>query len=199
MIFSEIDVLFLHPDWLSRFAKPEGKQAASNDQRCDGWGEFMGKRMGSADFDVTCPFCKIVEGAEPGWIVFEDDISIAFLDRRPLFPGHSLLIPRAHVEAFDDLPPELLGPLFSNAQLLSRAVEKGLGAEGSFIAVNNRVSQSVAHLHIHVVPRNKKDGLKGFFWPRHPYQNPDEAVHVRKKLIAAIKQFQDDESTAVNE
>lgn len=152
----------------------------------------MNERATCADLDPTCPFCKIVQGIELGWIVYEDDVSVAFLDRRPLFAGHTLLVPRTHVRTFDDIPAELLGPLFSNAQLLSRAVEAALAAEGSFIAVNNRVSQSVPHLHIHVVPRNRKDGLKGFFWPRHPYKTSDEAVHVQEKLIAAVKQLQMD-------
>lgn len=118
--------------------------------------------------------------------VFEDEISLAFLDHRPLFPGHMLLVPKAHYETLPDLPPELVGPLFQNAQLLARAVVEGLEAEGSFVAINNRVSQSVPHLHIHVVPRRPKDGLKGFFWPRGKYRDEAEMDAVRERLRAAV-------------
>jgi len=102
---------------------------------------------------------------------------MAFLDHRPLFPGHILLVPRQHFETLPDVPGELLTPLFSAAQLLCRALEDALGAEGTFVAINNRISQSVPHLHVHAVPRKKKDGLKGFFWPRVKYRNGEmEAV-----------------------
>ncbi len=103
--------------------------------------------------------------------MFEDPVCLAFLDRRPLFPGHSLLLPKQHYETLADLPRDLLGPIFSGAQLLTRAMELGLEAEGSFVAINNRISQSVPHLHIHIVPRRRKDGLKGFFWPRQAYKD----------------------------
>jgi histidine triad (HIT) family protein len=132
----------------------------------------------------NCLFCRIVSGEVPATVVYEDDNSVAFLDHRPLFHGHSLLVPRVHVETLADLPVSQVGPFFETAQLLSRAVEKGLDAEGTFVAMNNRVSQSVPHLHIHVVPRRKKDGLKGFFWPRTKYKSEAEMVAV-KKLIAA--------------
>src|SRR5687768_1348397 len=94
---------------------------------------------------------------------------MAFLDHRPLFEGHCLLIPRTHCETFADLAVELVGPLFEKARLLSMAIEQGLGADGTFLAMNNRVSQSVPHFHIHIVPRRRKDGLRGFFWPRQKY------------------------------
>jgi len=123
---------------------------------------------------VDCAFCKIVLGEVQDARVFEDDVSLAFLDHRPVFPGHSLLIPKAHIETLDDLPAALVGPLFSNVQLLARAMEVGLGAEGSLVAINNRVSQSVPHLHVHIIPRRRKDGLRGFLWPRQKY--PDEAT-----------------------
>ncbi len=126
------------------------------------------------DATANCAFCKLVRGETQDARVFEDDASLAFLDHRPLFPGHCLLIPKAHIETLDDLPAALVGPLFSNVQLLARAMELGLGAEGSLVAINNRVSQSVPHLHIHVVPRRRKDGLRGFLWPRQKY--PDEAT-----------------------
>lgn len=135
---------------------------------------------------VPCLFCDIAAGNIPSQIVLEDDASIAFLDNRPLFPGHCLLIPKQHVEVLGDLPIEQVGPLFQNAQLLARAVETGLSADGSFVAINNRISQSVPHLHVHVVPRRKKDGLKGFFWPRNPYASDQHSSEVQEKLKAAI-------------
>jgi histidine triad (HIT) family protein len=119
-------------------------------------------------------------------VVFEDEHSMAFLDRRPLFPGHCLLIPKTHYETLVDLPPEGVGYLFANARLLCAAVRDALGAEGSFMAVNNQVSQSVPHLHVHVVPRRKKDGLKGFFWPRSSYKNETELESVRASLEQAM-------------
>ena len=131
---------------------------------------------------MNCIFCEIVKGSVPASTVWEDEHSLAFLDNRPLFAGHCLLIPKRHVETLADLPPELVGPLFSNARMLSRAVEEALGAEGSFVGINNRVSQSVPHLHVHVVPRRKKDGLKGFFWPRNPYKHEEEMEDVRRRL-----------------
>jgi histidine triad (HIT) family protein len=121
--------------------------------------------------------------------VFEDDVSVAFLDRRPLFPGHSLLIPRDHHETLADLPRGLVEPLFANLQLLARAVELGMGAEGSFLAINNRVSQSVPHLHVHVVPRRRKDGLRGFFWPRRKYRDDVELDEAQAAVRRAVKQL----------
>ena len=114
---------------------------------------------------ANCTFCNIVRGEVSSDRVFEDEFSLAFLDHRPVFPGHCLLVPRQHIPTLNDLPTELMGPLFANTQLLALAMEQGLLAEGTFIAINNRVSQSVPHLHIHVVPRRKKDGLKGFLAP----------------------------------
>lgn len=116
---------------------------------------------------------------------------MAFLDHRPLFPGHCLLVPRNHYETLGDLPPELVGPFFRNAQLLTRAVEVALEAEGSFVALNNRVSQSVPHLHVHTVPRRRKDGLKGFFWPRNKYEGETQVVEVQKSIQAAITGLQE--------
>jgi histidine triad (HIT) family protein len=135
---------------------------------------------------MACVFCQIASGEHDAHLVLEDDKTLAFLDTRPLFPGHCLLIPRTHFETLSDLPAELMPQLFSNAQVLSRAVEQGLGAEGSFVAINNRVSQSVPHLHVHVVPRRKKDGLKGFFWPRNPYKDDEEMRRVQQALRSAI-------------
>jgi histidine triad (HIT) family protein len=140
-----------------------------------------------------CAFCRIIRGEEKASIVFEDSLSLAFLDHRPLFPGHCLLVPRAHYETLADLPASLVGPLFQNAQLLERAIEEGLAADGTFVAINNRVSQSVPHMHIHLVPRHRKDGLKGFFWPR--LREPDEAAQrqvldtLREAIVRLSSQF----------
>lgn len=137
---------------------------------------------------TTCVFCQIASKAVPAAIVFEDEQSLAFLDHRPLFPGHCLLIPRQHVDTLIDMPPPLLAHLSANARLLAIAIEKALGAQGSFIAINNRVSQSVPHLHIHVVPRTKGDGLKGFFWPRHKYNSPEHMEELRSVLAKAMSE-----------
>lgn len=134
----------------------------------------------------ACAFCRIIRGEEPASIVFEDGLSLAFLDHRPLFPGHCLLVPKEHFETLADLPASLVGPLFQNAQLLERAIEGGLAADGTFVAINNRVSQSVPHMHIHLVPRHYKDGLKGFFWPRQRYQDEAALRQVQETLRAAI-------------
>ena len=135
---------------------------------------------------MACAFCQIANNEVATSVVFEDEVSLAFLDHRPVFPGHCLLIPRAHYETLGDLPGALVGPLFQNAQLLARAVETALEAHGTFVAMNNRVSQSVPHLHVHIVPRRRKDGLKGFFWPRKPYQGEDEITLVRDAIRKAI-------------
>lgn len=139
---------------------------------------------------MPCLFCGIVNGEVSATVVFQDDISLAFLDHRPLFPGHCLLIPKNHFETLADLPPELVGPFFKNVQLLARAVELALEAEGSFVAMNNRISQSVPHFHVHIVPRRKKDGLKGFFWPRNKYENDAELLSVQKSITFAIAAIQ---------
>jgi histidine triad (HIT) family protein len=142
-----------------------------------------------ANGDPNCRFCQIVAGDESAHVVLEDEVSIGFLDNRPLFHGHTLLVPRDHHETLADLPAELLGPLFANAQRLSVAVPGAMEKPGSFVALNNIVSQSVAHLHVHVVPRVRKDGLRGFFWPRTKYdseaQMRDVAARVRKALERA--------------
>jgi len=134
----------------------------------------------------NCLFCRIVSGEVPAVVVFEDDKTLAFLDHRPLFPGHTLLVPREHYETLGDLPVEQVEPLFTNAQLLSRVIEAAMDAEGTFVAMNNRVSQSVPHLHVHVVPRRRKDGLKGFFWPRTKYKSEEEMAVVQQKISAKI-------------
>jgi len=134
----------------------------------------------------ACAFCKIVAGDAPAFVVLEDDCCTAFLDTKPLFPGHTLLVPRAHHETLVDLPASMVGPLFETVQRIAAAVEGALGAAGSFVAMNNRVSQSVPHLHVHVVPRNPKDGLRGFFWPRRAYEGEAHAAEVAATLRAAL-------------
>ena len=135
---------------------------------------------------APCVFCAIARGELAAHVVLADDFAIAFLDHRPVFKGHCLLAPRAHHETLADLPEASIGPLFTRAKRLARAVEEGLVADGSFVAINNRVSQSVPHLHVHVVPRRRKDGLRGFFWPRHKYQDEAHAAETAGMLRDAI-------------
>ncbi len=134
-----------------------------------------------------CVFCAIVAGETPAHVVYSDDATLAFLDLRPVFPGHVLLVPRDHHETLTDLPPALVTPLFDAAQRLARAVETGMDAHGTFVAMNNRVSQSVPHLHVHVVPRRRKDGLRGFFWPRQRYAGDDDMEETAARIRAAIE------------
>lgn len=136
---------------------------------------------------AQCTFCRIAAGELGAHVIFEDADFLAFLDHRPLFAGHCLLVPRQHRETVLDLPPELGSALFAHVQRLSRAVELGMKADGFFLAVNNRVSQSVPHVHVHVVPRRKKDGLKGFFWPRYKYQGEEEMIRTREAIVAALE------------
>jgi histidine triad (HIT) family protein len=140
--------------------------------------------------EENCLFCRIVSGEVPAVVVYEDENTLAFLDHRPLFPGHTLLVPRKHFETLGDLPATQVAPLFKSAQLLSRALESAMEAEGSFVAMNNRVSQSVPHLHVHIVPRRRKDGLKGFFWPRTKYKSAEEMQLVQEKIAAALDKLQ---------
>ncbi|MDQ3573272.1 MAG: HIT domain-containing protein [Actinomycetota bacterium] len=136
---------------------------------------------------VDCLFCRVVAEEEAAHLVLEDDDCLAFLDVRPLFHGHTLLVPRSHHEALWDLPRELLTPMFENAQRLSIAVRDAMGAQGSFVAINNVVSQSVPHLHIHVVPRVRKDGLRGFFWPRTTYESDEQAAAIAARIRAELQ------------
>ena len=136
--------------------------------------------------DPDCLFCAIVAGDQPAEVVFDDGISLAFLDVRPVFHGHSLLVPRDHYETLADLPDELIEPYFRNVRMLSVAIPRAMGAEGSFVAINNVVSQSVPHLHTHVVPRVRKDGLRGFFWPRTKYEHDEHAAETAAKVREAV-------------
>jgi histidine triad (HIT) family protein len=136
--------------------------------------------------EPDCIFCQIVSGERPGHVVLESLHAIAFLDARPVFPGHSLLVPRDHHETLADLPADLVGELFADAQRLAVAVEEGMDAQGTFVAMNNKISQSVPHLHVHVVPRRRKDGLRGFFWPRQRYNNDEEVGAVAARIRAAL-------------
>jgi histidine triad (HIT) family protein len=138
---------------------------------------------------ADCAFCAIARGEAEAEIVLEDEASVAFLDHRPLFPGHSLLVPRAHHATLADLPAGLVGPYFASAQLLSRAIPEAMGAQGSFVAINNVVSQSVPHLHAHVVPRVRKDGLRGFFWPRHKYESSEHLAETGAAVRAAVERL----------
>lgn len=140
---------------------------------------------------MDCIFCKVVRKDLSATVVFEDEQSIAFLDHRPLFHGHCLLVPKQHYETLSDLPSQLIKPLFETAQLLAGAVEAAMQAQGTFVAMNNRVSQSVPHLHIHVVPRRKGDGLKGFFWPRTKYASQTEIEQVKDLIQAELNKFKE--------
>jgi histidine triad (HIT) family protein len=133
-----------------------------------------------------CPFCAIVAGEQPAACVLEDDLCVGFLDARPLFHGHVLLVPRAHVETLADLPAPDVGPFFERAQRLSVAVRDAMDAVGTFVAMNNVVSQSVPHLHVHVVPRRPKDGLRGFFWPRTKYADDAQRDAVAARIRAEL-------------
>jgi histidine triad (HIT) family protein len=132
-----------------------------------------------------CAFCAIVAGGD-SHVVLDDEECLAFLDHRPVFPGHCLLVPKEHHETLGDVPPARVGPLFLRARSLAVAVEEGMEADGTFVAINNRVSQSVPHLHIHVVPRRKKDGLRGFFWPRLRYEGPEAMREAQARIRAAL-------------
>ena len=123
-----------------------------------------------------CVFDAIVSGLHPAEIVLTDEVAVAFLDARPVFKGHVLVVTREHYETLADLPAGLVGPLFTRVQWVSAALPAALGAQGTFVAMNNVVSQSVPHVHVHVVPRTRGDGLRGFFWPRHKYADDAEAA-----------------------
>jgi len=144
----------------------------------------MGKRpTPAADSPKPCAFCRIVASPDSARVVFEDAVSLAFLDHRPLFPGHCL-ITKQHYPTLYDLPENLIGTIFSNARTLAETVQRAMQADGTFVALNNIVSQSVPHFHIHIVPRKRGDGLRGFFWPRHKLSD-DQLAEVQEKIVAA--------------
>jgi histidine triad (HIT) family protein len=129
-----------------------------------------------------CAFCRIVAGADAAHVVLDGPVVVAFLDRRPLFPGHVLVVPRTHAPTLGDLAADTIGPFFAEVQRVALAVPAALGADGTFVAMNNVVSQSVPHLHVHVVPRRRKDGLRGFFWPRQRYVDDTEMSAVAGRI-----------------
>lgn len=135
---------------------------------------------------MECLFCAIVAGAQPGFVVLDAPAAVGFLDVRPVFKGHVLVVPRDHVETLPDLPAAATGEFFGQVQRIAGAVPAALGAGGSFVAINNRVSQSVPHLHVHVIPRTKGDGLRGFLWPRHRYADDAEAGSYRDRIARAL-------------
>jgi len=138
--------------------------------------------------DPDCLFCRIAAGEGEAAIVLDEPHAVAFLDFRPLFPGHTLLIPREHHETLPDLPAEQLAEYFATAQRLATAVQQAMDATGTFVAINNVVSQSVPHLHTHIAPRNRKDGLRGFFWPRTKYEG-DEMEQTAERIRAALRKM----------
>ncbi|HEX2178759.1 MAG TPA: HIT family protein [Actinomycetota bacterium] len=138
---------------------------------------------------MGCIFCGIVDGSIPAHVVWEGEHALAFLDSRPVFSGHTLVVPRVHVETLPELGDDLLGPLFAAARLLAAAMPAAMAGDGTFVAVNNKVSQSVPHLHVHVIPRRFKDGLRGFFWPRQKYADEAEAAGVAAAIRKAVEEL----------
>jgi histidine triad (HIT) family protein len=133
-----------------------------------------------------CLFCRIAAGEVPAHLVLDEPETVAFLDARPVFKGHVLVMPRAHYQTLGELPAPAVGPLFSQVRRMSVALPAALGAQGTFVGLNNTVSQSVPHLHVHVVPRTKGDGLRGFFWPRRKYADDDEAASYAQRIRDAL-------------
>jgi histidine triad (HIT) family protein len=147
--------------------------------RTDGYSDYRARVDG-------CLFCRIAAGEAPALIVFTADDAVGFLDHRPVFKGHVLVIPRAHIETLPDVPAPEVGPFFTHVQRVSAAVPAALGSQGTFVALNNKVSQSVPHLHVHVVPRTRGDGLRGFFWPRTRYASDAEAAGYARRIALAL-------------
>ena len=136
---------------------------------------------------MSCILCSIIAGEAPATVVFEDDVAVGFLDITPLFPGHVLVVPRQHVITLPELAPDAVGPFFERVRRVAEIVPAALGCQGTFVANNNIVSQSVAHLHLHVVPRTRGDGLRGFFWPRNPYDDDQHRDRIGAQLRAAYE------------
>jgi histidine triad (HIT) family protein len=137
--------------------------------------------------EKACPFCDAISGALPVRAVLDDDVALAFLDRAPVFKGHVLVAPKRHVVTLADLDADLVGPFFDRVQRVAARMPAALECDGTFVAINNIVSQSVAHLHVHVVPRRRKDGLRGFFWPRVRYESDAEADDYARRLAEALR------------
>lgn len=129
-----------------------------------------------------CIIDSIVEGIIKSYKLFEDEDYIAFLDHRPVFPGHTLIAPKKHIQTLYELPEHLIHSCFSLVKTVGKAVEQGMNSEGTFVAINNTISQSIPHLHIHIIPRKKGDGLKGFFWPRVSYQNEEHLLSTQRNI-----------------
>jgi histidine triad (HIT) family protein len=136
---------------------------------------------------TACTFCDVVNGEVAAEIVLDDAVALAFLDHRPVFKGHVLVVPREHVPTFSDLPVDDLGPFFTRVQRLAIAVQEAMVADGTFVAMNNVVSQSVPHFHVHIVPRRRKDGLRGFFWPRVRYESAGEMAEIAARVRIALQ------------
>lgn len=137
-----------------------------------------------------CLFCRMIKGEVATPVVHEGEAAFAFLDHRPLFPGHCLVVPRRHIPTLTEMPSDLLGSFFAEVRLVTRAVQAAMEAQGTFVAMNNRISQSVPHLHVHVVPRNRGDGLRGFFWPRSRYPSDEERERVRTLVAEAVHELE---------
>jgi histidine triad (HIT) family protein len=136
---------------------------------------------------MECPFCAIARGELAASVVLRDEHVVAFLDTRPVFKGHVLVVPRQHIADLLELPRSEMEPLLSAVQRIAGAMETGLSADGSFVAVNTKISQSVPHLHVHVVPRSKGDGLRGFFWPRTKYESDAEREEFAQRIAGALR------------
>lgn len=166
-----------------------GRSGRGEDERAGPFGILgtgPGTTVGSRLMPATCAFCAIIRGETPAVTILETERLIAFLDHRPLFHGHTLLAPKQHMRLLSELPAEQVPEFFTTAQRLERAVEDGLGADGSMVLINNVVSQSVPHLHLHVIPRNKGDGLRFWLGPRHPYDEAHPAEGYAEKIRAAL-------------
>jgi histidine triad (HIT) family protein len=137
---------------------------------------------------IECVFCEIVAGRRDADIVWDDDVAVAFLDRSPLFRGHTLVVPRRHLVTIGDLAVAEVGPFFERVRMIASAIPEAFEADGTFVANNNVVSQSVAHFHVHVVPRTGGDGLRGFFWPRQKYAS-GEAAQFADRLRSVLQRF----------
>jgi histidine triad (HIT) family protein len=133
-----------------------------------------------------CQFDQIRDGAISAHIVLDEPDLLGFLDNRPIFAGHTLIVPRRHVATLAELDDDLAGAMFVAAKRVAKALRLAVGAHGAFVALNDEVSQSVAHVHLHVVPRRRKDGLRGFFWPRQRYESDDDAAEVAARLRVAL-------------